>query len=69
MKNILKFCLFVVFREKVTIPYDKPYIIIRGDGMSNTLVEWDDHSNTMQSPTFFTMADNTVVKYITFKVR
>ncbi|KAL5070949.1 hypothetical protein RYX36_021836 [Vicia faba] len=55
------------YREKLTIPYDKPYIIIRGEGMSNTLVEWDDHATTVQSPTFFIMADNVVVKYITFR--
>ncbi|MCI49966.1 pectinesterase, partial [Trifolium medium] len=35
--------------------------------MNKTIVEWDDHATTSQSPTFFTMADNIVVKFITFK--
>jgi pectinesterase len=59
----------IVYREKLTIPHDKPYIIIQGEGMKKTIVEWDDHANTAQSPTFFTMADHIVVKFITFRVR
>ncbi|XP_004498727.3 probable pectinesterase 29 [Cicer arietinum] len=55
------------YREKVKIPIDKPYILLQGEGISNTFVEWDDHDNTAQSPTFYTMADNIVVKYISFK--
>ncbi|KAK2453547.1 pectinesterase [Trifolium repens] len=56
-----------IYREKLKIPHDKPYIIIQGEGMKKTIVEWDDHANTAQSPTFFSMADHIVVKFITFR--
>ncbi|XP_047160018.1 probable pectinesterase 29 [Vigna umbellata] len=57
--------IFVV--EKVKIPYDKPYIILKGEGKRRTFVEWDDHDNTSQSPTFVAMADNVVVKSMSFR--
>ncbi|XLU36108.1 hypothetical protein S245_072174, partial [Arachis hypogaea] len=44
--------------EKVTIPIDKPYIILKGSGKMRTWVEWDDHNTTAQSPTFQSDADN-----------
>lgn len=59
----------IVSREKLMIPYDKPCIILQGEGKMNTFVEWDDHETTSQSPTFSTMADNIVVKHISFRVR
>ncbi|KAL2347811.1 hypothetical protein Fmac_001811 [Flemingia macrophylla] len=55
------------YREKLTIPYDKPYIVLKGEGKTRTFVEWQDHSSIVQSPTFSTMADNVVVKSISFK--
>ncbi|WZZ43230.1 hypothetical protein YC2023_039489 [Brassica napus] len=53
-------------REKIKIPYDKPFIVIVGAGKRNTRVEWDDHDSVAQSPTFATVADNTVIKSLTF---
>ncbi|RYQ86709.1 hypothetical protein Ahy_B10g106347 [Arachis hypogaea] len=47
-----------IYREKVTIPIDKPYIILKGSGKMRTWVEWDDHNTTAQSPTFQSDADN-----------
>ncbi|KAB1213685.1 putative pectinesterase 29 [Morella rubra] len=55
------------YREKVRIPYDKPYIILKGQGRRNTWVEWDDHDNIAQSPTFTSEADNMVAKSISFR--
>nr|KYP50010.1 putative pectinesterase 29 [Cajanus cajan] len=57
------------YREKVTIPNDKPYIILKGKGkiMRRTVVEWGDHDNTSQSPTFTSMAGNIVVKSMSFR--
>lgn len=51
------------------IPYDKPFIILKGEGKRRTLVEWDDHNDISQSPTFAAMADNLVVKCMSFRVR
>ncbi|KAL4350986.1 hypothetical protein AHAS_Ahas10G0196800 [Arachis hypogaea] len=56
-----------IYREKVTIPIDKPYIILKGSEKMRTWVEWDDHNTTAQSPTFQSMADNIVVKSISFR--
>ncbi|RYR24588.1 hypothetical protein Ahy_B02g058098 [Arachis hypogaea] len=56
-----------IYREKVTIPSDKPYIILKGTGKKKTWVEWGDHNTTAQSPTFQSMADNIVVKSISFR--
>ncbi|TKY69207.1 pectinesterase 29 [Spatholobus suberectus] len=55
------------YREKVKIPYDKPYIILKGEGKRRTFVEWDDHDTTSQSPTFAATADNIVVKSMSFR--
>ncbi|XP_027362723.1 probable pectinesterase 29 [Abrus precatorius] len=55
------------YREKVKIPNDKPNIILKGEGKRKTFVEWDDHDTTSQSPTFAAMADNTVVKSMSFR--
>ncbi|KAK7308634.1 hypothetical protein VNO77_42253 [Canavalia gladiata] len=55
------------YREKLTIPIDKPYIIIQGQGKFNTFVEWNDHDNLLQSATFTALASNVVVKFISFR--
>lgn len=57
------------FREKVKIDNDKPYIMLKGAGKRRTVVEWDDYLNTFESATFYSFADNTVVKSISFRVR
>ncbi|KAK4855154.1 hypothetical protein QYF36_004526 [Acer negundo] len=62
-------CIFItagIYREKVKIPYDKPYIILKGEGKRSTQIIWDDHDSIAQSPTFASMADNVVVSHITF---
>lgn len=58
-----------VEREKVKITSDKPFIVLKGEGQKNTFVEWHDHDSSAESPTFTTMADNVVVKSISFRVR
>ncbi|KOM46078.1 hypothetical protein LR48_Vigan06g138400 [Vigna angularis] len=55
------------YREKLKIPEDKPYIMLKGMGKDKTFVEWDDHDSSAQSPTFLTMANDIVVKTISFR--
>ncbi|XP_040873458.1 probable pectinesterase 29 [Glycine max] len=55
------------YREKVKITSDKPFIVLKGEGQKNTFVEWHDHDSSAESPTFTTMADNVVVKSISFR--
>jgi hypothetical protein len=47
----------------------KPCILLEGAGTKLTSVEWDGHEDTASSTTFTTMAENIIVKGITFKVR
>lgn len=70
-KNIVSCTIFLACacREKVIIPYDKQYIILKGEGRRKTWIEWDDHDNVAQSPTFISQADNFVAKSISFRVR
>ncbi|KAE8009327.1 hypothetical protein FH972_005771 [Carpinus fangiana] len=56
-----------IYHEKVIIPQEKPCIFIEGAGTNLTSVEWDDHEDTTDSPTFTSFADNIIVKGITFK--
>ncbi|KAJ4823334.1 hypothetical protein Tsubulata_001506 [Turnera subulata] len=55
-----------IYWEKVYIPAEKPYIILRGEGRKKTKIAWGDHSTTSQSPTFESSANNTIAKGITF---
>lgn len=50
------------------IPHDKPYIVLKGKGKKSTEVVWDDHETVAQSPTFTCLADNVVIKGISFRV-
>lgn len=52
----------------MTIPSDKPYIILKGENKRKTQIVWDDHDSLAQSPTFASFADNIIAKSITFVV-
>ncbi|KAK2649704.1 hypothetical protein Ddye_017193 [Dipteronia dyeriana] len=55
------------YREKITIPNNKPYIFLEGAGSKATSVESSDHDRTDTSATFTCIPDNILVKGITFK--
>ncbi|PIA46379.1 hypothetical protein AQUCO_01500128v1, partial [Aquilegia coerulea] len=54
-----------IYREKVQIPLDKPYILLEGEGSKSTVIEWNDCDN-IDKPAFGAYADNFVAKYIGF---
>ncbi|CAK9166724.1 unnamed protein product [Ilex paraguariensis] len=56
-----------IYTEKVTIPEDKPCILLEGSGYSQTTITWNDHSRTDTSATFTVSPDNFVAKGIAFK--
>ncbi|RZB89963.1 putative pectinesterase 29 [Glycine soja] len=61
--NKLKhYVCFVQYREQVVIPINKPCIFLQGAGRNSTSIEWGDHGNA----TFYTKANNTIAKGITF---
>ncbi|KAF2325062.1 hypothetical protein GH714_022534 [Hevea brasiliensis] len=57
------------YREKVTIPVNKPCIFLQGEGSELTRIEWGDHGVTGSSATFTSYPENIVAKGITFKIR
>ncbi|XP_061364766.1 probable pectinesterase 29 [Gastrolobium bilobum] len=56
-----------IYREKVKIPFDKPYIALVGEKNRNTIVDGNDHASTAESPTIEFLADNIFVKYMSFR--
>lgn len=56
-------------REKVKIPFDKPYILLKGENKRRTQIVWDDIGPVDQSATFISAAPSITVKSITFAVR
>ncbi|KAE8722560.1 putative pectinesterase 55 [Hibiscus syriacus] len=65
--NEFWYCINVrpgTYREKVKIPDDKPYIVLKGSGQRKTMVVWNEPY--LQSPTFSSSADNTIVKSMSF---
>ncbi|XP_062026566.1 probable pectinesterase 29 [Rosa rugosa] len=56
-----------VYNEKVTIPQDKPYIILEGNPNHLTTIDFGDAGSVVASPTFKAHADNFVAKNIVFK--
>ncbi|KAG9140210.1 hypothetical protein Leryth_014661 [Lithospermum erythrorhizon] len=55
-----------VYKEQVKIPYDKPFIYLRGQNKGKTMVVWDAHEGIDKSATFISEADNILVRSITF---
>ncbi|XP_047945143.1 probable pectinesterase 29 [Salvia hispanica] len=56
-----------VYKEKVVIPANKPFIYLKGAGKDKTSVVWSDSSGTIfQMTTFSSIADNILVQGITF---
>ncbi|XP_020086731.1 probable pectinesterase 29 [Ananas comosus] len=39
-----------VYREKVSIPASKPYILLQGNGMGSTVIDWNGHSDNSSPP-------------------
>ncbi|RAL44558.1 hypothetical protein DM860_003317 [Cuscuta australis] len=54
------------YKEKVTIPSDKPYIYLKGEGVQRPSIVWGDSDSIIASPTFTSHADNIKVEYLQF---
>ncbi|KAJ3676305.1 hypothetical protein LUZ60_003717 [Juncus effusus] len=67
------------YKEKVTIPKEKQFILLEGQSTDTTIIQWDSHSNgslasldaedilTIDTATFTVNADNFVARQITFQ--
>ncbi|XP_028753524.1 probable pectinesterase 67 [Neltuma alba] len=57
-----------VYREKVTIPKNKPYIFLRGNGRGKTAIVWSQSSvDNIESATFKVEAHNVIVFGVSIK--
>ncbi|KAF8724339.1 hypothetical protein HU200_021370 [Digitaria exilis] len=60
-----------VYNEKVTIPQNKSFILLEGEGRLQTSIEWADHAgrttNTAATPTFAVYSTDFMARDITFK--
>ncbi|KAG9157596.1 hypothetical protein Leryth_023895 [Lithospermum erythrorhizon] len=56
-----------VYKEQVSIPFDKPFIYLRGQNRRKTMVVWGAHDRIDQSATFITQANNTIARSITWQ--
>lgn len=57
-----------IYKEKVTVPADKPFITISGTKPSVTIITWDDTGDIFDSPTFSVLASDFVGRYLTIQV-
>ncbi|XP_062079695.1 putative pectinesterase 11 [Humulus lupulus] len=56
-----------IYREKVVVPADKPYITISGTKSSLTIITWNDSGDIFDSPTFSVLASDFVGRFLTIE--
>ncbi|CAH8360660.1 unnamed protein product [Eruca vesicaria subsp. sativa] len=56
-----------VYREKVIIPADKPYITLSGTKASNTVLTCSDGEDILESPTLTVFASDFVCRFLTIQ--
>ncbi|CAN7136619.1 unnamed protein product [Brassica rapa subsp. narinosa] len=56
-----------VYREKVVIPVDKPYITLSGTKASSTILVWSDGKDLLDSPTLTVFASDFVCRLLTIQ--
>ena len=57
-----------IYKEKVTVPQDKPFITLSGRNASSTVITWNDGSDIFKSPTVTVFATDFVGRYLTIQV-
>ncbi|XP_074278848.1 putative pectinesterase 11 [Silene latifolia] len=56
-----------VYREKIVVPADKPYITLSGTQATDTIITWNDGESIYESPTVSILASDFVGRYLTFE--
>ncbi|KAL9245002.1 hypothetical protein vseg_018712 [Gypsophila vaccaria] len=56
-----------IYREKVVVPANKPYITLSGTQATNTIITWNDGDNIYDSPTVSILAAEFVGRYLTIE--
>ncbi|XWS73733.1 hypothetical protein CRYUN_Cryun02cG0153900 [Craigia yunnanensis] len=53
-----------IYKEKIVVPEDKPFITISGSRANGTIIAWNDSGNIFEAPTFFVLASDFVARYL-----
>ncbi|XP_068314315.1 putative pectinesterase 11 [Pyrus communis] len=56
-----------VYKEKITVPADKPFITISGTTAGGTVITWNDSGNIFESATFSVLASDFIGRYLTIQ--
>ncbi|KAL4279878.1 hypothetical protein GQ457_03G026290 [Hibiscus cannabinus] len=56
-----------VYKEKIVVPADKPFITISGSKANASVITWNDSGNIFESPTFSVLASDFVARYLTIQ--
>ncbi|XP_021284377.1 putative pectinesterase 11 [Herrania umbratica] len=56
-----------IYKEKVVVPADKPFITISGSEANATIITWNDSGDIFESPTFTVLASDFVGRYLTIQ--
>ncbi|KAJ8763406.1 hypothetical protein K2173_002289 [Erythroxylum novogranatense] len=56
-----------VYREKITVPADKPFVTLSGAQAVNTIITWSEGGNIHESPTMTVLASDFVGRYLTIQ--
>ncbi|OMO87567.1 Pectinesterase, catalytic [Corchorus capsularis] len=56
-----------IYKEKIVVPADKPFITISGLSANTTIITWNDGANIYDSPTFSVLASDFVGRYLTIQ--
>ncbi|KAL3515159.1 hypothetical protein ACH5RR_022061 [Cinchona calisaya] len=56
-----------IYREKIVVPADKPFITMSGTEASNTTITWNDTGEIYDSPTMAILASDFVGRYLTIQ--
>jgi len=59
---------YILCRESIVIPKNKPCIILEGEGSARTTIDHKDHQSINKNATFLSFAPNVIASGITFKV-
>lgn len=58
-----------IYREKVIVPADKPFITLSGTKAAETVITWSGSGNIYESSTMIVLASDFVARYLTIQVK
>ncbi|KAL0369084.1 UNVERIFIED_CONTAM: putative pectinesterase 11 [Sesamum calycinum] len=56
-----------VYKEKIVVPADKPFITLSGTKATKTIITWSDSGEIFESPTFSVLASDFMARYLTIQ--